>query len=138
MDYFEEQEQKEKEALEEIKYQEMYQKQTKIAKLVLFITLGSTGFLFMILGVIFCFMEETKEVYLNYVFIGLGVFFILLSILLILVIPKKGNYARYKKSVERFGGFNTYNMHFRIGLLEDRVKRLEEENAELKRKINSK
>ncbi|MDE6584846.1 MAG: hypothetical protein K2K15_05530 [Anaeroplasmataceae bacterium] len=138
MDYFEEQEQKEKETLEEKKYQEMYQKQAKIAKLVLLITLGGTGFLFMILGIVFCFMEEAKEKYLHFVFIGLGDFFILLSIVLFLLIPQKGNYARYKRSVERFGGFNTYNMHFRIGLLEDRVKRLEEENAELKRKINSK
>lgn len=138
MDYFEEQEQKEKEAIEEKKYQELYQKQVKIAKLVLFIALGSTGFIFLILGIIFSFMDEAKEVYLNFVFIGLGAFFILLSVLLVMVIPKKGNYARYKRSVERFGGLNTYNMHFRIGLLEERVKRLEEENAELKRKINSK
>lgn len=137
MDYFDEQEQKQKEAQEEKKYQELYQKQARIAKIVMIATFGSMGLFFAIVGIILCFVEDAREEYLNFIFLGMGIFFILLGFLLFAVIPTKGNYERYKRSIQRFGGLNTYNMHFRIGLLEERVKRLEEENQELKRKINS-
>lgn len=136
MDYFEVEEKKEKEALEEKKYQELYAKQAKISKTVMLAVFTPIGLVFILLGIIFMLtLEKEDGIIGGIVFLLLGGFFLIFGLLFYLLIPKKGNYARYKKNIQRFGGLNTYSMLIRIGMLEENVKALEEECEELKRKI---
>lgn len=140
MDYFDKMEQKNKEVMEEKKFQELYEKQAKIARFVLLIVMGSLGFFFIVFGIIALCIENPLEpelLPLGIVFTSLGGFFLVLGLLLFFVIPKKGNYERYKKRVNRLGGLNFFDMNLRIEFLEDRVKKLEEENDTLKRRIES-
>ncbi|MDE5546111.1 MAG: hypothetical protein K2M84_06490 [Anaeroplasmataceae bacterium] len=135
MDYFDEQEAKEKEKLEEEKYQELYQKQSKISRIALLGVFLPIGFIFVILGISFLLGVSETEAETSYVFLGCGIFFILLGILCYFIIPKKGNYQRYKRIMNKRGGLNLFDLSIRVGLLDERVKKLELENQELMKKI---
>ena len=138
MDYFEEEEKKQMEALEEKKYQELYKKQAKSSKIVMLICLFPLGIIFVILGIILSLTSNKEEAVEGIAFLVLGIFFLILGILLYFIIPQKGDYKKYKKNLQRFGGMNLYTMSIQLGLLEERVKSLEKENEEIKRKINEK
>lgn len=137
MDYFDELEQKNKEELEEKKYQELYQKQIKTLKVTFLIVFGILGFIFLLLGIIFLITQEEDPELLpiGIVFTCMGVVYLLLAILFHFCLPKKGNYEKYKKRINRYGGINLFNMNLKVELLEERVSKLEEENDDLKRQI---
>lgn len=133
-DYFEMQENKEKEALEEKKYQELYQKQTKIARIILLACFGPIGLIFFIIGLV-AFLGGNEDVELQKMgitFLALGIFFLILGLVFLICFPKKGNYARYKRNVERFGGLNIFDIKLRVEMLEEKVQHLKEQNKELK------
>ena len=138
MDYFEEEEKKQMEALEEKRYQELYKKQAKSSKIVMLICLFPLGIIFVILGIILSLTSNKEEAVEGIAILVLGIFFLILGILLYFILPQKGDYKKYKKNLQRFGGMNLYTMSIQLGLLEERVKSLEKENEEIKRKINEK
>ncbi len=137
MDYFDLQEKKEKEALEEQKYQELYQKQTKIARIVLLACFGPIGLIFFIIGLIsFLIASEDVELQeMGITFLVLGIFFLILGFIFLICFPKKGNYARYKRNVERFGGLNIFDIKLRVEMLEDKVQSLNEQNQRLQEEL---
>lgn len=133
MNYFEEQETKDKEKRAEEKYQEIYQKQSRIARIVFLATFLPMGIIFILLGIIFLCNPIEKEV--GIVFLSCGVAFCLLGGIFILAMPKKGNYQRYKVAVKKRGGLNLFDLSVRVSVLEESVKDLELENQSLKRQI---
>ncbi|MDE6047412.1 MAG: Got1/Sft2-like family vesicle transport protein [Anaeroplasmataceae bacterium] len=135
MDYFEEQEAKEKERLEEQKYQELYQKQTKISRVALLAVFLPMGLIFVVSGIGFLLGSSEEDLETAFVFLGCGVFFVVLGLVLYFAIPKKGNYQRYKSNVEKRGGLNLFDLSIRVGFLDERVKKLELENQELTKRI---
>ena len=66
---------------------------------------------------------------------GIGLLFLLLGIMLFFVLPKKGNYERYKKSVNRFGYVNSYNASTKLEMLEHENKELKERIESLEKKV---
>ncbi|MDE6414012.1 MAG: hypothetical protein K2K48_01230 [Anaeroplasmataceae bacterium] len=135
MDYFEEQEVKEKEKLEEQKYQELYQKQTRISRIALLAVFLPMGLIFAVSGIGFLLGGSEADSETGFVFLGCGVFFVVLGLILYFVIPKKGNYQRYKTNVEKRGGLNLFDLSIRVGLFEDKIKSLELENKALEKRI---
>lgn len=134
MDYFEEQENTEKEKLEEQQYQELYQKQSKATRIALLSVFLPMGLIFIILGI--CFMATSGSEAAEWiVFLCCGLLFSALGVISFFVIPKKGNYQKYKTIVKRRGGLNLFDLSIRLGLLEERVESLEKENKNLKRKV---
>lgn len=102
MDYYEEQEAKAKEKLEEERYQEAYQKQAKISRIILLATFLPSGLVFIIVGISFLLSSIEKEA--SIAFLGIGTFFCLFGIVLYFVMPKKGNYQKYKAVIKKRGG----------------------------------
>lgn len=134
MDYFEELDNKEKEKLEEEKYQEIYQKQSKATRIALLSVCLPMGLIFIILGICFAVSNESEEAEWI-VFVCLGLLFSALGIICFFAIPKKGNYQRYKAIVKKRGGLNLFDLSISVGLLEERIESLEQENKTLKRKV---
>ncbi len=97
MDYFEEEEKKQMEALEEKKYQELYKKQAKSSKIVMLICLFPLGIIFVILGIILSLTSNKEEAVEGIAILVLGIFFLILGILLYFILPQKGDYKKYKK-----------------------------------------
>ena len=133
MDYFEEQEAKEQEKLVEEKYQELYQKQSRISRIVLLATFVPMGLLFVILGI--AFLVEGTEKDGGLVFLIMGAIFCVLGVIFYFVIPKKGNYQRYKEIVKKRGGLNLFDLSISVGMLEERMNYLESENKSLIKRI---
>ncbi|MCM1131388.1 MAG: hypothetical protein NC310_04360 [Roseburia sp.] len=132
MDYFEELEAKEKDKLEEEKYQELYQKQMRISRRALLALFLPIGLVFLIFGIVFLSVREFEG---GFTLLGVGFFLSLLGVILYFVLPKKGNYERYKKITKNRGGINLFDISISVGILEVRVKNLELENQALKRKV---
>ena len=135
MDYFDEQETKEKEKLEEQKYQELYQKQSKTSRIALLAVFLPMGLIFVFFGIGFLLGDPKNESETGIVFLACGLFFALLGIIFYFVIPKKGNYQRYKTIVNKRGGLNLFDLSIRVGLLDERMKKLELENQTLTKRI---
>lgn len=135
MDYFDEQEQKAKDKIEEEKYQELYAKQSKIARITLLSCFGGIGLVFLILGVSFIPVEGLKGSGIDIVFIVMGALFILLGILFFFVLPSKGNYERYKRNLNRMGGMNYFSILVSVKTIEEQLNQLKQEDEILKRKI---
>ncbi len=138
MDYFDMEEAKQKEAEEKKVYDQFYEKQSKIARIVLLSTFDGLGGLFVLLGILMFALSIVDEEGFNpgIVFLPMGAFFILLGIILFLAIPKKGNYERYKKRVNRYGYYNAFNFMVSNKILEAKVQKLEEENKALENRLN--
>ncbi len=73
MDYFEEEEKKQMEALEEKKYQELYKKQAKSSKIVMLICLFPLGIIFVILGIILSLTSNKEEAVEGIAILVLGI-----------------------------------------------------------------
>lgn len=124
-------EQKEKEL-----YEQTAEKQSKIARKVLVGVFSSLGAVYLIIGIVALIISEDIETSIvGYVFGGLGILFIILGILLFFVLPKKGNYERYKKTVNTFGYANAYNASVKLEMLAAENKELKERIESLERKI---
>ena len=134
MDYFEELDNKEKEKLEEEKYQEIYQKQSKATRIALLSVCLPMGLIFIILGICFVATSGAEEAEWI-VFLSCGLLFSALGLICFFAIPKKGNYQKYKTMVKRRGGLNLFDLSISVGLLEERIESLEQENQSLKRKV---
>lgn len=129
MDAFEELESKNKEA----KRKEEYKKFIKRTLLILNLTFGGVGFLFLILGIVFI-ITFNFPVYLPFVLVG-GVF--LLVILIINIVFKCINYDKlydnYKKKAQSGRMiYSTHELITRVLMLENKVRDLEEEVERLK------
>ena len=135
MDYFEEQEAKAREKLEEEKYQELYQKQARISRIALLLVFLPMGLIFVIIGIVFLLASSESDAEAVGVFIGCGVTFLLLGVIFYFVIPKKGNYQRYNALVAKRGGLNIFDLSIRVSLFEERIKYLELENQSLTKRI---
>ena len=135
MDYFEEQEAKAREKLEEEKYQELYQKQARISRIALLLVFLPMGLIFVIIGIVFLLASSESDAEAVGVFLGCGVTFLLLGVIFYFVIPKKGNYQRYKALVAKRGGLNIFDLSIRVSLFEERIKYLESENQSLTKRI---
>ncbi|MDE7213158.1 MAG: hypothetical protein K2N42_01095 [Anaeroplasmataceae bacterium] len=133
MDFFDEQEAKEKEKLVEEKYQELYQKQSRISRIVLLATFIPMGLLFVLLGIIFLVEGTEKEGALVCLIMGLS--FCIFGVVFYFVLPKKGNYQRYKEIVKKRGGLNLFDLSITVGILEERINQLEAENKSLIKRI---
>lgn len=133
MDFFDEQEAKEKEKLVEEKYQEIYQKQSKLSRIVLLATFIPMGLLFAILGIAFLIGGTEKEGAL--VSLIMGLVLCVFGVVFYFVLPKKGNYQRYKEIVKKRGGLNLFDLTITVGILEERVNQLELENKSLIKRI---
>lgn len=117
-------EQKEKEL-----YEEASKKQAKVARKVLVTVFSVLGGIYLLIGIIALLISEDLETSIvGYVFGGLGLMFIMLGVVLFLVLPKQGNYERYKKNINNYGYLNSYTLSTKIQMLD-------EENRELKEKI---
>lgn len=137
MEYFDMQEEKNKEKQEQEKFQELYKKQLRISRITLLATILPMGIVFIILSIIFLItFTEGDDIIGGYVFLGVGVFCSSIAIILYFAIPKQGNYERYKRRVQRFGGLNQFDLHISVKLLEDKVKHLEEDNQSLRKRID--
>lgn len=124
-------EQKEKEL-----YEKTAEKQSKIARKILVGVFCGLGGIYLIIGIVALIISEDLETsIIGYVFSGLGVLFIILGILLFFVLPKKGNYERYKKTVNVFGYANTYNASVKLEMLEAENKELKERIDYLEKKM---
>lgn len=136
MDYFDMEEAKQKEEEEKKTYDQFYEKQSKISRIIFLSTFGGLGGIFVLLGVLMFVFSIVDEDGFNpgIVFLPMGAFFVLLGIVLYLVIPKKGNYERYKKRVNRYG-YDAFNLMASCKILEVKVKRLEEENKSLEKRL---
>lgn len=128
MDYFDELDKKKTEAAEKKLYDDSYNKQIKNSKKVLGITFGIFAALFIILGIIFLVAaEEEKEA--GWVFVGLGFLYGIIALVYCLV-KFKPNYEKYKERIGKYGSTNVYDLSMRVQLLEERIKKLEEQISE--------
>ena len=135
MEYFEVKEQKTKEKIEEEKYQELYQKQAKVSRIILLACFGGIGLVFLILGLSFLPVEALEDSEISITFIVIGAFFLVLGVLSYFIIPSKGNYERYKRNLNRLGGLNYFSISVSVKTLEEQFEQLKQENENLKRKI---
>lgn len=107
---------------------EVFKDKTKrqgiIVKKVLFLTFTLIGLAFVIIGVLIGSNYQNDMYMLCY----MGCFFIFLGIILYFLVPTEYNYEKYNTRVERYGGYNVYE-------LIAKVKNLEEKNAELEKRI---
>ncbi|MDE7263200.1 MAG: hypothetical protein K2N64_00885 [Anaeroplasmataceae bacterium] len=135
MEYFEVKEQKTKEKIEEEKYQELYQKQAKVSRIILLACFGGIGLVFLILGLSFLPVEALEDSEISITFIVIGAIFLVLGVLSYFIIPSKGNYERYKRNLNRLGGLNYFSISVSVKTLEEQFEQLKQENENLKRKI---
>lgn len=137
MDYFDREEEKQREREESVLYEKQYEKQAKVAKKVILITFGIIGGIFFVVGIFLLAFSVADETgfSVGFVFLPMGIFFLLLGIILYAVIPTKGNYERFKKNMNRFGYTNPIYLSAQNQLLESRISRLEEKNKSLEKRI---
>ena len=124
-------EQKEKEL-----YEEASKKQASIARKVICGVFCGLGGTYLLIGIAALIISEDLETNIfGFVFGGIGLLFLLLGILLFFVLPKKGNYERYKKNINRFGYMNSYNASTKLEMLEHENKELKERIEYLEKKM---
>ncbi len=114
----------------EKKYQELYKKQMKLVRRILLFTFLPMGIMFCIIGLV--------DIDHFLPLLIMGVVFLVVGCIISLCFSRKGNYEKYKKNVEKYAGISSYTIMIQVGLLEERVKWLEQENQELKDQIKEK
>ena len=132
MDYFDELDEKAEEKENKEKFVKNYKKTLKITTIILFSTFMFLGLVFTILG--FALKEVVIELFYSFVPLGLSfVLFALLSLLILRTNPEK-TYDNFQKRIKDGKiPFNSGDLMYRILYLEQRVKKLEEEIANLKK-----
>ena len=107
-------------------FDEMQEKQSKLAKKYLLFVFSGSGIVFSVLALVLFCLNTVKE--LPIVFLSIGLFMIVLGIVLFFVIPTKFNYEKYKYRVRKYGYMNVYEMSAKITELEERIEKLENGN----------
>ena len=132
MDFFEEEAQDKE---EKTIFIERYNKQTKLIKSVMCTIFGCLGVFFLVAGIVVLFAGGGLAVYLPFLIIG-GVYVIVTIILFLTLghLNAEKAYERYKSRINNHKMiYNTSESSMRIIMLENRVKRLEEEIESLKK-----
>jgi len=131
MDLFEEQEQKK--SIQKTK--EEYKKRSKRVLLILILIFGILGALFLALGLAFMLTLNIFELYLC--FLILGAVYLLVSLILAIVLKCVSfdnlfdNYVNRAKNGRMI--YSTFEMSTRILMLEEKVRKLEEEVESLRK-----
>ena len=105
-------------------FEELQEKQARLAKKILLATFCAIGFVFAILGIVFIDLNEVFKL-IALVFLPMGIGFIALGIILYFVIPTKYDYDKYKARVEKYGMMNAFDMNAKVAELEARIEELE-------------
>lgn len=117
-------------------YEQTSEKQAKIAKNIITIVFCSLGGLYLVIGLVALLaIEDEESNIVGYVFGGLGILFLFLGILLHFVLPKKGNYERFKRQSSTFGYVNNYDLAARVEMLREQNRALEDRVESLERKV---
>lgn len=109
-------------------FEESWEKQTKRTKKILCTMFLALGAVFFVVGIaMFCFKSYDDELIIeSAVFSGLGLLYMILSIIFKKAIPEKANYEKYKKQHEKYG-YQDYNMlAIKLDVLEKRIEELEQ------------
>ena len=134
MDFFEEFDNKEKNDKEKKDYIERFEKNKKIIRIAFTTVFLFLSILFLALGLTLQFLVPV----ILYIFLPLSGFYLLISIFAFVLINKlsaENSYNRFKNRIKNGRiAYNTPEMSLRIVYLENRVKALEEEMEELRRK----
>ena len=131
MDLFEEQEQKK--SIQKTK--EEYKKRSKRVLLILILIFGILGALFLVLGLAFMLTLNIFELYLC--FLILGAVYLLVALILAIVLKCVSfdnlfdNYVNRAKNGRMI--YSTFEMSTRILMLEEKVRKLEEEVDSLRK-----
>ena len=129
----------EREKKEKEKFEEVTKKQLKGARTALTSVFCIMGGIFLVMGIVLLALgivdEEGFQV--GIVFAPMGLFFMILTVILNLTLPKSYSYEAYKKRLEKFGAQNYYDQSVATALLDARVKELEERVEELEYKIRN-
>ena len=131
MDLFEEQEQKK--SIQKTK--EEYKKRSKRVLLILILIFGILGALFLVLGLAFMLTLNIFELYLC--FLILGAVYLLVALILAIVLKCVSfdnlfdNYVNRAKNGRMI--YSTFEMSTRILMLEEKVRKLEEEVESLRK-----
>lgn len=108
-------------------FNEIQEKQSKLAKKCLLLVMGLVGLVFTIISIIFfCINLSIKE--LPIIFLSLGLFLITLGIILYFIIPTKYSYDKYKLRVKKYSYMGLSDINIKIAELEERIKNLENKN----------
>lgn len=109
-------------------FEESWTKQIKRTKKILCTMFLALGSVFLAVGIaMFCFKSYDNELVIAaMVFSGLGLLYMILSLIFKKAIPEKANYEKYKKQHEKYG-YQDYNMlAIKLDVLEKRIKELEQ------------
>lgn len=138
MDYFENEEFKQKEEQKKKRFIENTQKQMKYAKKLLTILFGVIGILFCLLGAVFFPLEELE---MAIAFSSIGGFFILMSILFYIILSCiKITDKTYEKMInysKKVGVSNINTISAYLEVYEEQLQKLEERVNELEAELKS-
>ena len=114
-------------------FKKAYNKNQKILRIVMSSVFSGLGVLFLLLSILMFFVE----IIAFYVFIGIGSLYLIIGIVFFLTLGKGDADKAYEKMKKRIDAgkpiYSTYEMSRRIISLESRVKELEEELESIKR-----
>ena len=131
MDLFEE---KEKEKKDKELFISTFERNLRIAKLVLPIVFSGIGCLLLVVGIILFFVVDSLP---GIILMPMGGLYIFIAILVLFILSKvnpEKAYERYQRRVKAGKPiYNTNEMSLRILMLEKRVKELEEEIESLRK-----
>ncbi|MGM9970619.1 MAG: hypothetical protein ACI35S_09530 [Anaeroplasma sp.] len=129
MDFFDE-DRKQKDLDERI-YNEKYEQQVKYSKKVFFILF----IVFFILSLIFLFLGLLLTIYeiayCSIIYVVVGIIFLIIGF----VLPKKGNYEKFKKRIKKYGYLNIYQLNAKVAILDEKNNILESKLKELEDEI---
>ncbi len=123
----------EKDKVIEERYNEKYHKYEKYVKKVLGITFLAMGLIFSILGIILIACNIIWEA--GIIFICIGAFFIILSLVAFLI-KSKANYQNVKKYSDKYGLVGIRALNAKIVELEYRIETLENQIANTQKNQN--
>lgn len=126
-------------AKEEQLFREKYKKQVAMTKRLLLIIFGTLGAVFAVLGALFIAFNIADEegVLVGWIFMPMGLFWLFLGLIMYFVIPDgdRINYDKFRKRVEKYGGYDTNYLATMVEVERGQIKELQDRVISLEAQV---